>query len=298
MFPVTDQSQTIIDCLVKEAYRLGVDIELRHELLDFAQLEEGFLLNFKEKDTRQVDKLILTSGSNENLWKTIETIGHTVVPPVPSLFTFNIVDPRLEEFPGVSWPNVEIKHLESKMVTHGPLLITHWGLSGPAILKMSAIGAIEWHKLNYRFNIAINFLYPRKNIEVLDELLEYKSVNPNKLTHATPLFSFTARIWAGWMSIFGLANKTWQSISKKDLMILAEKLTMAKFEVNGKSTFKEEFVTCGGVDLNEVDMKTMQSKKVNNLFFAGEVLNIDALTGGFNFQAAWTTGWIAGETRG
>lgn len=300
MFPVTDQSQTIIDCLVKEAYRLGVKIELKHDLLALTPIaeEQGFLLNFKDKDTKQVDKLILTTGSNEMIWKALENLGHTILPPVPSLFTFNITDPRLEAFPGISWPNVEIKPRDSKLVTHGPLLITHWGLSGPAILKMSAIGAIEWHKLDYRFIIQINFLFPNKMTEVLDELTAYKSLNPNKLTHATSLFSFTSRIWAGWMQLFGLANKTWQNLSKKDLLMLSEKLTRAEFEVNGKSTFKEEFVTCGGVDLGEVDMKTMESKKVKNLYFAGEVLNIDALTGGFNFQAAWTTGWIAGETGG
>jgi len=299
IFPVTDQSQTIIDCLLNEAIKLGVHIELRHELIALTLVEqEGFLLNFKDRETLQVDQLILTTGSNETIWKTLESLGHTIVPPVPSLFTFNIIDPRLEEFPGVSWPNVEIKQMENKLVTHGPLLITHWGLSGPAVLKMSAVGAMEWHKLNYRFNIMINFLYPKKTIEVLDELIAFKAVNPNKLTHANPLFAFTARIWAGWMQQFGLVNRTWQNLSKKDLMFLAEKLTRAEFEVNGKSTFKEEFVTCGGVDLNEVDMKTMQSKKINNLYFAGEVLNIDALTGGFNFQAAWTTGWIAGEGRG
>jgi predicted Rossmann fold flavoprotein len=260
--------------------------------------EQRFILHFKDRDTRQVDKLILTTGSNEMIWKALESLGHSIVPPVPSLFTFNIKDARLEAFPGISWANVEIKSKEPKMVTHGPLLITHWGLSGPAILKMSAVGAMEWHSMDYRFIIQVNFVYPLNPVEVLDELLKYKEVNPNKLTHATPLFSFTARIWSGWMQLFGIANKTWQNLSKKDLMMLADKLTRAEFEVNGKSTFKEEFVTCGGIDLNEVDMKTMQSKKIKGLYFAGEVLNIDALTGGFNFQAAWTTGWIAGETKG
>lgn len=299
MFPVTDLSQTIIDCLLNEANKLGIDIESRHDLIDFTALEDhAFLLKFRDRENVRVDKLILTSGSNEMIWKTLESQGHTIIPPVPSLFTFNIQDPRLEQFPGVSWPNVEIRHTDSRMVTQGPLLITHWGLSGPAILKLSAIGAIEWHKLNYQFNILINFLFPKNSIEVLDELIEYKELNTNKLSHSTPLFLFTSRIWSGWMHLFGLANKTWQNLSKKDLMMLAEKLTRAEFQVNGKSTFKEEFVTCGGVDLNEVDMKTMQSKKIKNLYFAGEVLNIDALTGGFNFQAAWTTGWIAGETKG
>lgn len=297
MFPVTDLSQTVIDCLVNEAIRLGISIKTGHELTDLIPVDRGFRLMFKNQSLEEVDRLILTSGSNETVWTILESLGHSIIPPVPSLFTFNIDDPRLRDFPGVSWPEAELKSEDSKWVSRGPLLITHWGLSGPAVLKLSAIGAMDWHRVNYKFRIRINFVYPRKYTEVFDELMEYKLANPNKLSHSTPLFSFTTRIWSDWLRQFGLAQKTWQNLSKKDLMMLSEKLTRAEFEVHGKSTFKEEFVTCGGVDLSEVDMKTMSSKKIANLYFAGEVLNIDALTGGFNFQAAWTTGWIAGETR-
>jgi len=297
IFPVTDLSQTIIDCLINEANRLGVIINLKHELTDFTPLKEsGYKVWFKDQETYELDRLIITTGSNENIWEVMAGLGHSIIPPVPSLFTFNIQDPRIKDFPGVSWPEVEIKIKDSQWVTKGPLLITHWGLSGPAVLKLSAIGAMDLHKLNYQFKVVVNFLYPLSTLKVYDELNEVKRLHSNKQITSMPIIPFTTRIWSEWMNQFGFGNRTWQNLSKKDLMSLSEKLTLGEFEVAGKSTFKEEFVTCGGIDLNEVDMKTMQSKKLKNVFFAGEVLNIDALTGGFNFQAAWTTGWIAGST--
>lgn len=308
MFPVTDQSQTIIDCLMNEAIKLGVRIYYKHELNDIiVNADQTFDLRFKDQEAYPANRLIITTGSNEMIWEKLKALGHQIDPPVPSLFTFNIVDKRLEEFPGVSWPRVEVEFeakikdeveakvkVKNKVKTEGPMLVTHWGLSGPAILKLSAIGARELHECNYQFKIKVNFIYPYSTNEVFEELTEFKTLNPNKLVTNISFHSFTSRIWTAWMDQFGYTGKTWQNLSKKDLQSLAEKLTKAEFEVRGKSTFKEEFVTCGGVDLKEIDMKTMQSKKIKNLYFAGEVLNIDALTGGFNFQAAWTTGWIAG----
>lgn len=294
MFPVTDQSETIIDLFQKKTQELDIRVKLKHQLKTISNINEGFRLNFEASPEILVDRLIITTGSNESIWQLLRSMGHSIIPPVPSLFTFNIKDDRLALFPGVSWTKVHIQILNTKYESLGPLLITHWGLSGPAILKLSSFAAVYLHEKDYRFEIKVNFMYPNTVEETVEQLKTLKNINLNKLISNTPLSVFTSRVWQGWMELLGHTNKRWQEISSKDITKLSEYLTQAIFKVDGKSTFKEEFVTAGGVDLKEVNMKTMESKKIKNLFFAGEVLNIDALTGGFNFQAAWTTAWIAG----
>ncbi len=201
----------------------------------------------------------------------------------------------MSEYAGVSWPNAQIKLIGTKIKSTGAVLITHWGLSGPAILRLSAVAARELSDLSYQASIEINFLYPFSSNEVKEQMTDYKIKNPNKLVFSFLPMGFTQRIWMAWLTLLGFSQKRWQEMSYSSILQLSEFLTKAHFKMNGKSTFKEEFVTSGGVSLKEIDMKTMQSKLIPNLFFAGEVLDIDAVTGGFNFQAAWTSGWIAGS---
>jgi predicted Rossmann fold flavoprotein len=296
MFPTSDKSETIINCFLQLTEKRFIQILFNHELIDFSIIDHTFNLIFKHGMTYHADQLIMTTGSGEMAWSTLKKAGHTLVPPVPSLFTFNIDDSRLKDFPGTSWPEVKIKIIGTKYESTGPLLITHWGLSGPAILKLSSFAAIELHAMNYDFLITINFTYPYSLNELKQFLIETRESSLNKLVIKTPMQGFSTRVWQSWChSVFNLGEKRWQELSLKEIDQLSRHLADATFKVKGKSTFKEEFVTAGGIDLKEVNMKTMESKKIKNLYFAGEILNIDAVTGGFNFQAAWTTGWIAGS---
>ena len=295
MFPLSDKSQTIMDCFEGERQKWGVDLKLNYNLISIEIKENRFMLVFENGYSIVAEQLIITVGSSEKIWKLIHSMGHTIVAPVPSLFTFNISDPRLIGFAGVSWPNVEVKLQGTTFKSSGPLLITHWGLSGPAILRLSAFAARELFNLNYQAEIIINFMSPYSTNEVTEQFSDYKMENPNKSVSTYLPIGFTQRIWVAWLALLGFGQKRWQEMSVKSITVLAEALTKVNFQLNGKSTFKDEFVTSGGVSLKEIDMKTMQSKLIPNLFFAGEVLDIDAVTGGFNFQAAWTTGWIAGS---
>lgn len=295
MFPVTDSSQTIIDCFENERIKSGVKIKCGYGLYKIHPLDNGFDIYFNNGESDHVNKLIISTGSSESMWQTVRSLGHSIINPVPSLFTFNIDDPRLKGYEGISWPAVEIKLLNSSISATGPLLITHWGLSGPAVLKMSSWAARDLSDLGYKTQIHINFLFPSSLFEVIESFKENKYQFPNKLISSIIPPGFTQRVWSGWLKTWGYDSAIFQSLSNKQILFIAEKLTKAGFTVQGKSTFKEEFVTCGGISLKEIDMKTLQSKLIPNLYFAGEILDIDALTGGFNFQAAWTTGWIAGS---
>jgi predicted Rossmann fold flavoprotein len=243
----------------------------------------------------QADNVIVCSGSSNSVWKIIESLGHTIELPVPSLFTFNIKDSRIEGIPGVSVPDAEIKIEGTKLKSNGPLLITHWGMSGPGILKLSAWGARELFKMDYNFRLVINWL-PEINYEYAKELLnqiKHKNLTKN-ISSFSPL-GFPMRLWERLLEYSEIIKDLkWNNISGSNINRLASELTQSRFDVTGKSTFKEEFVTCGGVSLNEINFKTMESKIHKGLFFAGEIIDVDAVTGGFNFQAAWTTGWIAG----
>lgn len=295
MFPVTDSSQTIIDCFLREATRLGVKLKMQTGVEEISIQNSGFRVNTSEGKEILTDAVIVTTGSSHAVWKMLAGIGHTIVQPVASLFTFNIKDERINGLQGLSVDSAGVKIvLNSKLsAQNSPLLITHWGLSGPAILKLSAFAARELAALDYKFEIEVNWC--GKNFtEVKDTLLYFKKNNGRKNVAANPLFGIPKRLWERMLTV-GRQSLTanFADLSNAQIDSLTSTLTASRFKVNGKSTFKDEFVTAGGVNLSEVDFKTMQSKKIPGLYFAGEVLDIDAITGGFNFQAAWTTAWIA-----
>ena len=241
------------------------------------------------------------------MWKYLEALGHTIVPPVPSLFTFNIKDERITDIPGVA-THAEVNVIPKKnfgkktartkldasgLSSDGPLLVTHWGMSGPAILKLSAWGARILEQYNYQFKIQVNWVPEYHQNGLLELFLKVKQVEKKTILR-TKVLDIPKRLWANLVKASGIADTTtWPEVSKQQLQSLAEQLTMGVFQVNGKSTFKEEFVTAGGLDLKEINFKTYESKILPNLYFAGEIINVDAITGGFNFQNAWTGGYIA-----
>jgi predicted Rossmann fold flavoprotein len=238
------------------------------------------------------EKLILATGSNPKIWDMLHTFGHAIITPVPSLFTFNIKDPRIKELPGIA-TQVSVKVIGSKLESTGPLLITHWGMSGPAILKLSAWGALILHDKNYQFAIEVNWLNEIETEEAETLLKELKQEHAKKTIAKKSPLEIQNRLWESLVLASGIGTETkWADLSKIQLHNLASQLTKCIFQVNGKSTFKEEFVTAGGIDLKEINFKTMESKLHPNLYFAGEIVNIDAITGGFNFQNAWTSGFI------
>lgn len=297
MFPISDNSQTVIDCLWSAARKAGVKVYTNTPLKSLkppSPTRPTWAVETNSQ-TLHANKVMLSTGSAPSIWDLLANLGHHIVPPVPSLFTFNIKDPRLTDLLGVSVPVAEIQVEGQKLRSNGPLLITHWGLSGPAILKLSAWGARDLAALQYRFSIRVNWILGKLE-GTREELEDLKTEDGRKQVMANPQFGLAARLWKRLVQAAGIQEeKRWADLSKKEMQKLAEELTQGRFQVNGKSTFKEEFVTAGGVDLKEVDFKTFESKLFPGLYFAGEVLNIDAITGGFNFQAAWTGGWIAGE---
>lgn len=305
MFPTSDSSQSIIDCLWKSAKRAGVRVltSVRVENI-YPPEQKGQawkVMTAGEKKPFYCDKIMLATGSNPKMWDMVRHLGHTVVPPVPSLFTFNIKDPRIKDLLGISMPNAEVKIngidlSKNARTANGPLLITHWGMSGPAILKLSAIAARELHAKNYHFDISINWRYGYSLQETTEDIEEICTEHPKKSVRSNPQFGFPARLWQRLVDAAGIpAERRFGETGKKMRNKLAAQIAQGNYKVTGKSTFKEEFVTAGGVELDEVDFQRFESKIHDNLFFAGEVLNIDAVTGGFNFQAAWTGGYLAGS---
>jgi len=295
MFPVSDSSQTIIDCFLSETKKLGIHILTGESIQSLYRSDSHWKIT-TQNDTFLADKLVMATGSNPKIWDMLQELGHTIVPPVPSLFTFNIKDPRIKDLMGVS-ALATVKVKKSKLEASGPLLITHWGMSGPGILRLSAWGARELFDKNYQFALQVNWL----NDVDLDEcdviLKELKQEHAKKSVGKKSPFDFPNRLWESLVTAAGILPETkWADLTKNHLQALANQLVNGEFQVNGKSTFKEEFVTAGGVELKEVNFKTMESRRVENLYFAGEVLNIDAITGGFNFQNAWTGGFIAAES--
>lgn len=294
IFPTSDDSQTIIGCLRHSALNAGVEV-LTSVRVDGIFFENNNWKILTEERILIADKILIASGSNTRVWEMLQALGHSIVAPVPSLFTFNIKDERIQGLAGISVPTALVQIEKSKLEAKGPLLITHWGLSGPAILKLSAWGARELADLNYHFSILVNWVNQKEEV-VFEDLSHIKTSDPKKQVHANPPFGLTSRLWKSLLhSALIPEEKKWADLSKKELQKICQQLCACSLSVNGKSTFKEEFVTAGGVELKEVNFKTFESKLFPGLFFAGEVLNIDAITGGFNFQAAWTGGWIAGE---
>lgn len=298
MFPVTDNSQTIVDCLMGAAQKAGVVVRTNCgvKMVERAQ-DGGFSLTTTPGETVTVDRLLLATGGNKsNAGFTIAAqFGHAIEPPVPSLFTFHVNDPRLKELSGVSVEDAATAVTGTTLKERGPLLVTHWGLSGPAILKLSAWGARTLHDCGYKFTLRVNWA-PQFNTETARAALEAaRAANPKKqITTWCPL-GLPGRLWEKLVVAAGLApDVIWNGIGNPALRALAAQVVEGEFAVNGKSMFKEEFVTCGGVRLTEVDFKTMESRLAPGLYFAGEFLDIDGITGGFNFQSAWTTGRLAG----
>lgn len=295
MFPITDSSQTIIDCFINATKNLKIDVLTSQSVQSIYKGESHWKLT-TNTTTFTCQKLVMTTGSNPKIWELLAGIGHTIIPPVPSLFTFNIKDKRIKDLMGVSaWATVKVKN--SKLTASGPLLITHWGMSGPGILRLSAWGAIELHQKNYQFAIQVNWLNEVTLEEAEEQLRELKIEHSKKVVSKKSPFDFPNRLWEQLVFAAEISAETkWADLTKKQLQLLATQLTCGEFQVNGKSTFKEEFVTAGGIDLKEINFKTMESKLHSNLFFAGEIVNIDAITGGFNFQNAWTGGFIVAES--
>ena len=292
MFPVSDSSQTIIDCFLNATQKLKIDVLTGHSVQELYQGENYWKISTNQ-DVFSCQKVIMTTGSNPKIWELLQSLGHSIVPPVPSLFTFNIKDVRIKDLMGVA-TNAAVKVKNSKLNATGPLLITHWGMSGPGILRLSAWGARELAEKKYHLAIQVNWIPEFSFDEVVDELKAIKEENAKKLVTKYAQFNLPKRLWESLTKAATISEETkWADVNKKQLHLLAEQLTNGEFQVNGKSTFKEEFVTAGGIDLKEVNFKTMESKILPNLYFAGEILNIDAITGGFNFQNAWTDGFIA-----
>jgi predicted Rossmann fold flavoprotein len=294
IFPISNNSQTIIDCFLTECKKYGIKIITSREVLSFSKLEDSWQV-LTNKDTFAAKKIIIATGNLPRMWKFLEKIAINIEAPVPSLFTFNIDDPRIKELQGISFDLVQTRIAGTKVQTDGPLLITHWGLSGPAVLKLSAFAARELATKKYVFNLLVNFIPQHSQEEIRNYFVDYKNSNPKQLLSTRTHFNLPKRYWQQLCDFLKIETMRWEDVGKKQINPLIEQLCNALFEVNGKSTFKEEFVTCGGVKLREIDLKTMQSKAFPGLYFAGEVLDIDAVTGGFNFQAAWASAYIVSE---
>lgn len=297
MFPETNTSQTIIDCLLHEANKYKVEILMNATVKELTKTEDGWNLLFSNKNISADFVCIACGGySKPEQFDWITNTGHHIENPVPSLFTFNIPGNKITELMGISMENVSIKIAGTKLQEHGALLITHWGLSGPAVLKLSAWGARELALKNYDFNIMVNWLPVYNEISLKDkmQLLRF-DIASQKIFNRNP-FGLPSRLWEYFLQMAGInMDMRWADLPSKEQNKLVKILCASEFVVKGKTTFKEEFVTAGGVNLSEVDFNTMQSRIVPGLFFAGEILDVDGVTGGYNFQNAWTTGWIAAE---
>lgn len=294
MFPVTDSSQTIIDCFLNAAKKHNIEILTGQSVQSLYQAEDSWKVETHHQ-TFRCKNLVLTTGSNPKIWELLENLGHTIVPPVPSLFTFNIKDPRIKDLMGVS-AFASVKVQNSKLEASGPLLITHWGMSGPGILRLSAWGARELFDKNYQFVLEVNWLNDWTPEATESYLKELKLEHAKKVVSKKSPFDFPNRLWENLVVASEISLETkWADLTKQQLQNLVGQLTCGKYQVNGKSTFKEEFVTAGGIDLKEINFKTMESKLLPHVYFAGEIVNIDAITGGFNFQNAWTSGFIVSE---
>jgi len=295
VFPQSNTSQSIIDVLTNEVQKNNIKIKLNHRVEDIQKENKTWKITTNAGNFI-ADKLLIASGSNTKAWELISTLGHTIIPPVPSLFTFKINDVRIKEIPGISVPNATVSLIDSKFESNGSLLITHWGISGPAVLKLSAFGALFLAEKNYQYSVKVNWL-SKPLSTVLNKLKILKKENPKKQLILKSVFKdIPKRLWEQLVLASEIKPaQRWADISNKHLDNLANQLTNTIFNAYGKTTFKEEFVTAGGIDLKEINFKRFESKIHNNLFFAGEVLNIDAVTGGFNFQNAWTGGYIAGK---
>jgi predicted Rossmann fold flavoprotein len=299
MFPVSDSSETVINCLKTEARNVGVTVRTKTNVKRIKQIKKSrFELELLKEGMEVVDKVVVASGgyNREKAYHWIQELGHTIQKPVPSLFTFNFREKVFSDLAGISVETAEI-HIEGTRFTEtGPVLFTHWGLSGPAVLKLSAWAARELYNEEYRYDIIVNWVAPLNEEEVRRKLILLREKNARKQVNKQDQFSFPGRLWSRFAELAGISpEKRWAEISNREIHDLTQQLVNAVYSVQGKTTYKEEFVTCGGVSLKEINPDTLESKKVPGLYFVGEVLDIDGVTGGFNFQAAWTNGMLAAE---
>ena len=310
MFPITDSSETIVDCLLKAASSAGVEVRTGAAVTSVARQEDEFeiclksgenLLGDRKALRLSADRVLLATGSSQIGYQIATALGHQIEPPVPSLFTFNVLDNRLRDLAGVSMDSVSLRLSVdgSQLEQTGPLLITHWGLSGPAVLKLSAWGSRVLHDCHYQATLLINWL-PQYNSDLRQQLLLVKSESAKKVIALhRGVDKMPHRLWQYLVSRVGIGGEDrWAGLSNKTLNLLIQELTQGQYLIQGKGVFKEEFVTCGGVNLKEVNFKTMESRCCPGLYFAGEILDIDGVTGGFNFQSAWTTSWLACQAMG
>ena len=296
MFPVTNDSQTIIDCFLDETERHNIKIKLHSEVRKITPDKNGFTLELNGEEIVAGKVLIATGGYN-NLQSYQWLKPFPIVNPIPSLFTFNDSDKKFKDLMGVAVTQAEVKIAGSKFSEVGPLLITHWGLSGPAVIKLSAWAAEYLYERKYEFTALVNWTGTVGEEELRKELQELNAFHGKQKIVINPLYKIPSRLWARLCALAEIdENRTWAELPRKNLNRLVEFMIRCPFEIKGKTTFKEEFVTCGGIDLKSIDLETMESKLVKGIYFAGEVLNIDGETGGFNFQAAWTTAYVAGKS--
>lgn len=294
IFPESNSSQSIIDCLVNECKKKNVKILTKQTVTDILPQENGYKIHTTDQNYF-ADYVVFSTGSSPKAFKILEKLGHQIITPVPSLFTFNIKNEILKDLMGTSFQYVDIEIPKLNLEESGSLLITHWGLSGPAILRLSAWGARELAALKYQFEIIVNFIGTASE-DALEIFRNFKEKEPKKSIGQAKIFDITNRFWQRILFVSGIdTTKQLANINNKEMQKIIENLCSCRMNVTGKSTFKEEFVTAGGVDLKEMDFKTMKSKKLPNFYISGEVLNIDAVTGGFNFQACWSEGWLIAQ---
>ncbi len=297
MFPVTDSSETIIDCFLREAEKLGIQILMNAGITEIKKTEHAFEL-YTNTQRYRCDAVVVAAGGNiaEDLKKTLLEMGHTFVPSVPSLFTFNVPKHPINSLMGVSVPMATVKIAGTKLVEEGPILITHWGFSGPAILRLSAWGARHLASVNYEFKFIINWIHGSTPDYIFQELSNYKQWHQQANILNSPI-DIPKRLWKFFVNDTGIDDHTiWQAVPKHLLQKLARRVSVDEYDARGKTTYKDEFVTAGGIQLKELDFKTMESKMVPGLYFTGEIIDVDGITGGFNFQNAWTTAWLAANS--
>ncbi|NDP19945.1 MAG: NAD(P)/FAD-dependent oxidoreductase [Paludibacter sp.] len=298
VFPVSQDAQTIIDCFLRESHRLKISIERGNGIVALKSNDDKWEVQFENSEYRIFDKIIVSTGGSPQMkgldW--LADLGHVINPPVPSLFSFKIPDNPVTKLMGVVVENIIVSFQGTKFKGEGPLLITHWGMSGPAILKLSSFGA-RWLKENrYEGKIQVNWANNANNDIVLNDLIQIAEENPKKLVTNNRPYDISSRLWLFFLDKCEIpVTKNWADLTKKNMNRLMNILCNDEYTIRGRAAFKEEFVTCGGVSLQSINMVTLESKVCKNLYFAGEVLDIDAITGGYNLQAAWTTGFIAGK---
>jgi predicted Rossmann fold flavoprotein len=297
MFPITDSSQTIIDTFIDEVERLKIRVHLQKGLTGLSQKNNEWQLQFSDNTAVNASAVLIASGSSSMIWELLSGLGLEIIPPVPSLFTFHVRDKKLQALSGLSVEFINAAIVDSSIETEGPVLITHWGFSGPAILKLSAWGARILKDKDYKFSLTLDYLPARIEEVLIHELKELRKTESRKQVNTfSPYHELPKRLWNYLTLRSGIPDElNWADLSNTHLQRLVQELKNGMYEVSGKSTFKDEFVTCGGVALSEIDFKTYSSSRIPGLFFGGEVIDVDAVTGGFNFQHAWTSGHLAAK---